>query len=268
MSDIRPKKALGQHWLRDSASLKAIISSAHIGSTDTVLEIGPGQGSLTAHLVKRAHKVVAVELDAGLAKKLPRQVRAKNLEVINTDILKFDLTYLPPGYKVVANIPYYLTGKLLKIFTDTHNPPKQMALLLQKEVAERTAAKPGDMSILSVIVQLFYEPELGAVIPAELFYPKPKVDSQVLVLRRRDQPLFENMDTKKFFQVVKAGFSSPRKKLRSSLSAGLGISKKEAEQILEDAEVNKDLRPETLNLAQWHEIYVHALVKNDLRSLL
>jgi 16S rRNA (adenine1518-N6/adenine1519-N6)-dimethyltransferase len=195
-------------------------------------------------------------------------IPAENLEVVHGDILKYDLTYLPHGYKVVANIPYYLTGNLLKIFTDSINPPKQLVLLVQKEVAERIAAKPGKMSTLSVVVQLFYEVELGMVVPAALFYPKPKVDSQVLILKRRRTPLFKSLDRRGFLQVVRAGFSARRKKLRSSLSGGLHISKREAEQLLEGAEIDKNLRPEALSLQQWHKLYMQTRLKKDLRSLL
>jgi 16S rRNA (adenine1518-N6/adenine1519-N6)-dimethyltransferase len=268
MLDVRPKKALGQHWLQDADALESIVDSAQITDKDVVLEIGPGGGSLTRHLVKQAKRVVAVELDGQLARQLPKMVPAGNLQVIHGDILEYDLTYLPAGYKVVANIPYYLTGKLLKIFTDTSNPPKQLALLVQKEVAERLAAKPGKMSTLSVVVQLFYGVELGSVIPAKLFYPKPKVDSQVAILKRHRHPLFKDLNIQRFIQVVRAGFSARRKKLRSSLSGGLRISKGEAEKLLEGAEIDKNLRAEALSLDQWHKLYLQTLLKKDLRSLL
>jgi 16S rRNA (adenine1518-N6/adenine1519-N6)-dimethyltransferase len=268
MQLVRPKKALGQHWLQDAEALDSIVDSARIGEADTVLEIGPGIGSLTRHLVSRGRRVIAVELDGHLARELPKKVPAQNLEVVHADILKYDLTYLPHGYKVVANIPYYLTGHLLRMFTDTANPPRQLALLVQKEVAERLAAKPGKMSTLSVVVQLFYEVDLGITVPAELFYPKPKVDSQVAVLRRRSSPLFKDLNTRQFIRVVRAGFSARRKKLRSSLSGGLGISKREAEQLLLGAEIDKNLRAEALSLEQWHKLYTQTLLKKDLRSLL
>jgi 16S rRNA (adenine1518-N6/adenine1519-N6)-dimethyltransferase len=154
---MQAKKSLGQHWLKDEASLTAICDAAELTQTDTVLEIGPGQGSLTSQLVRRAGKVIAVELDEYLASEIPFRVTDDNLEVVQGDILKFDLTQLPFGYKVVANIPYYLTSNLIRILSESPNPPSVMVLLVQKEVARRIAAKPGQMSLLSVSAQLYYQ---------------------------------------------------------------------------------------------------------------
>lgn len=265
---IPAKKSLGQHWLNDERVLSYIAKVADIRPEDTVLEVGPGMGSLTAHLVKQAKRVVAVELDEKLATRLPGEIAAENLQVVKGDILKFNLNKLPKDYKVVANIPYYLTGHLLRLLISAKNPPASMVLLVQKEVAQRTCASPGDMSILSVSVQLYFEAELGRVVPARLFTPPPKVDSQVVILRRRKFPLFKKLDEKKFFQLVKAGFSNPRKKLRSSLSAGLGISKEEADRLLIEADVNGALRPEMLSLQQWYSLYFQLKLKKDLRALL
>lgn len=257
------KKSLGQHWLRDETVLRAIVHTASLSKNDTVLEIGPGQGNLTKFLVKQAKKVIAIELDDNLAARLPSKIAADNLEVIHQDILKVDLNELPRGYKVVANIPYYLTGHLLKMLITSANPPSSMILLVQKEVAERICAKPGQMSVLAVSVQLYYRAELGQIVPAKLFTPPPKVDSQVVILHRRKTALFKKLDHRKFFQVVKAGFSSPRKKLRSSLAAGLGIDREETDSLLDSAEVNGDLRAQNLGLEQWHKLYIQFLVKND-----
>lgn len=264
----RATKSLGQHWLTDRPSLEHIANSAGIGPYDTVLEVGPGPGGLTELLAFLAKKVIAVELDPRLAARLPGRVPADNLEIIRADILKYDLTKLPKNYKVVANIPYYLTGHLMRLLVSTPNPPASMTLLVQKEVAQRIAAKPGSMSILSVSVQLYFEPELGRIIPAKLFSPPPKVDSQVIMLKRRKTTLFKKLDQKKFFQVVKAGFANPRKKLRSSLAAGLSLSREEADRILMGAGVNGDLRPEKLSLQQWYDIYFEFMLKKDLRTLL
>ncbi|HLB40661.1 MAG TPA: 16S rRNA (adenine(1518)-N(6)/adenine(1519)-N(6))-dimethyltransferase RsmA, partial [Candidatus Babeliales bacterium] len=170
-----PKKSLGQHWLKDEPTLSYIANSANLSATDTVLEIGPGLGTLTRHLLDRAKEVMAVELDEALAQKLPSH---EKLQVVQADILKFDLTKLPPGYKVVANIPYYLTSNLLRVLAESDNSPILMVLLVQKEVAQRITAKPGQMSVLAVSIQLYYQPQLGKVVPAELFTPSPKVDSQ------------------------------------------------------------------------------------------
>ncbi len=248
----RPKKSLGQHMLKDEPTLSYIAASADILSTDTVLEIGPGLGTLTKHLLGQAKKVIAVELDKTLAQKLPAR---EKLQIVQADILKFDLTKLPLGYKVVANIPYYLTSNLLRVLAESANPPSLMVLLVQKEVAERIAAQPGQMSVLAISVQLYYRPQLGKVVPAELFTPPPKVDSQVVILKRREKPLFEELDSSKFFKIVKAGFSERRKKLRSSLAGGLSISKGQADELLEAAGVNRDNRAQELSLQQWYNLY-------------
>lgn len=248
-----PKKSLGQHWLRDREVLAYIADCAQIESDDTVLEIGPGLGTLTSELLRRAGKVVAVEFDEELAKKLPGQFPGKNLEVIQSDILSFNLSQLPVGYKVAANVPYYITSKIVQLLMTAKNKPSIVVLLVQKEVAERLAAKPGKMSLLAVSAQAFAEVELGNVVPAELFTPPPKVDSAVVVLKTRPRPVFE-MDEKTFFRVVKAGFSAPRKKLRSTLAAGLGISKEMAEKVLQENAVNPDVRAESLAVEEWAKL--------------
>jgi len=267
MTEIMPKKSLGQHWLEDESTLEYIAGAADIGLKDTVLEVGPGKGALTDYLTADAKKVIAIELDRNLANQLAAGA-PKNLEVVQGDVLKYNVKKLPLDYKVVANIPYYLTGHLLRLFSSAENQPALMVLLVQKEVAQRIAARPGQMSILSVSLQLFYEPELGKVVLAEMFAPPPKVDSQVVILRRRRTPLFKKLDTPKFMRLVKAGFSSPRKKLRSSLAAGLRIGVEQADELLASAEVNGDLRAEKLSLEQWYKLYMQYSLKTDLRSLL
>lgn len=252
---VQAKKSLGQQWLTDEPTLEAICEAAQLGHSDTVLEIGPGLGGLTRELLKRSGKVISVELDEELADKLKLEIRDDNLEVIKGNILKFDLTQLPVDYKVVANIPYYLTSNLIRILSESINSPVLMVLLVQKEVAQRIAAEPGEMSLLSVTTQLYYIPKPGPIVAAELFDPAPKVDSQVIILKRRKKPLFNNLDTKKYFQLVKAGFSSRRKKLRSSLSAGLQINKQQADSLLEKANIKGDLRAQNLSLEDWHKLY-------------
>lgn len=222
--------------------------------TDTVLEIGPGLGTLTSELLRRADKVLAVEFDAELARKLPAQFPGKNLEVVQSDILSFDLSRLPAGYKVAANVPYYITSKIVQLLMTAANKPSIAVLLVQKEVAERLAAQPGDMSILAVSAQLFADVTLGDVVPAELFTPPPKVDSQVVILRTRPTSFLTDVTEKEFFRVVKAGFSAKRKKLRSSLAGGLGIDKQAAEQLLQDAGIDPDNRAENLSLDQWRTL--------------
>ena len=244
-------KSLGQHWLHDREVLAHIAESAEVADTDTVLEIGPGLGTLTSELLRRAAHVTAVEFDPNLARKLPGQFPGKNLTVKNEDILQFDLSGLPAGYKVAANVPYYITSKIVQKLMTATNKPSVAVLLVQKEVAERIAAQPGDMSILAISAQVYAEASLGYIVPAELFTPPPKVDSQVVILKTRQQPLVAPADEKAFFRVVKAGFSAKRKKLRSSLSGGLGISKQEAEALLERASISPDARAEDLAISDW-----------------
>jgi 16S rRNA (adenine1518-N6/adenine1519-N6)-dimethyltransferase len=253
-----PKKSLGQHWLHDAEALGAICDAAELGADDTVLEIGPGLGTLTSLLTKQAKAVVAVEFDEALARELPGQVTADNLSTVHQDILRFDLTQLPPGYKVVANIPYYLTSNLIRNLSESVNSPALATLLVQKEVAERVAAEPGDMSLLSVSAQFYWEASLGRVVKAELFTPPPKVDSRILVLKKRVEPLFPGVDIQLFFRMVKAGFASRRKTLLNSLSGGLRISKDEAGGLLKSADIMPNLRAQSLSLPQWYKLYESA----------
>jgi len=255
MSESAPKKSLGQHWLHDAETLDAIVKSAEVTKADAVLEVGPGLGTLTAVLAEQAGSVLAVEFDEILAIELPYRVPNENVEVVQGDILDFDLSRLPEGYKVVANIPYYLTSHLIRRLCESKPAFSVAAILIQKEVAERVAARPGDTSMLSITAQYFCEVSLGREVPAKLFTPPPKVDSQVLVLKRRKEPLFKNLDEKKFFQLVKAGFSERRKKLRSSLSGGLQISKSQADELLVSAGISQDLRAQALDMGQWYDLY-------------
>lgn len=254
-SSPRTKKELGQHWLQDDFSLEAMCDAADVGAEDTVLEIGPGPGTLTAKLVARAKQVIAVEFDADLARDLPTRVPASNLQVVQRDILQFNLGDLPSGYKVAANIPYYLTSNLLRILCEAPNHFSEAALLVQKEVAERVCAGPGDMSMLSVSVQYYCEAELDDLVPAKLFTPPPKVDSQILRLTYHQTPRFPGTDTKLFFRIVKAGFSQRRKTLLNSLGAGLHLSREETAQLLERAGIAPTTRAQNVTLEEWHKLY-------------
>lgn len=255
MSDLPfAKKSLGQHWLTDYASLSAMCDAVEVRVGDTVLEIGPGLGTLTELLVERADHVIAVEFDDQLAHELPKRVPDSNLRIVNQDILHFDFTSLPADYKLVANIPYYLTSNLIRTLSETNNPPVQAALLVQKEVAQRVAAAPGDMSLLSVTAQYYWQVSVGELVPARLFTPPPKVDSQVLVLKRRSQPLFD-VDTKAYFRLVKAGFSNRRKTLLNSLSGGLQMAKSDVLDMLTKAEILPTTRPQELSLQQWYSLF-------------
>lgn len=249
------RKALGQHWLTDTASLQAICEAAEVSKADTVLEVGPGTGTLTVFLAKRAGRVIAVELDEQLADELPRRVPADNLEVVQQSILKFDLTRLTSGYKVVANIPYYLTGELLRQLSEMANPPARAVLLVQQEVAERVAARPGKMSLLSVTTQFYWEVSLGRVVPAKLFTPPPKVNSQIIVLARRPTPLYPGVAAKPFFRLVRICFAQRRKTLLNSLCAGLQLERPVAADLLKRSGISPGLRPQALSLEQWYSLY-------------
>lgn len=257
------KKHLGQHWLHDRFVLDHIADEAAVGAHDTVLEVGPGLGTLTSVLLGRAQKVISVEFDEDLARKLPGQFPGKNLEVVHSDILQYDTRELPAGYKVVANVPYYITSKIIQKFMTDANKPSVVTLLIQKEVAERAAAAPGDMSVLAVSAQLYADVSLGQVVPAELFTPPPKVDSQVLTLRTIPLHLPDGVDEKLLFRIVKAGFSAKRKKLRSSLSGGLAISKPTVEELLQSVDISPESRAEDLSVAEW-KLVAAAFVTSSL----
>lgn len=250
--DSQPLKSLGQHWLNDKSILKQIIETAHIGQDDVVLEVGPGLGSLTDLLINEAGKVIAVELDQTLIANLEsRFLNTDKLEIVNQDIRRFDLTKLPVGYKVVANIPYYLTSYLIRLLSETANPPKQAVILIQKEVADRLAAVPGEMSTLSLTAQVFWEINLGTVVPPFLFTPPPKVDSQVVSLSRLAKPLVGPALQKDFFWLVKVAFSQKRKTLLNSLSAGLRVEKDSVRLLLESAHIKPESRPQELRIDDW-----------------
>lgn len=249
-----PKKELGQHWLHDRATLAAIAREADIQPGETVLEIGPGLGTLTSEILRHGAHVVAVEYDADLARKLPGQFPGKELTVVNGDILQFDLSGLPTGYKVVANVPYYITSKIVEKLVRDSNKPAVAVLLVQKEVAERLAAKPGDMSLLALSAQLFTNVRLGVFVSRDMFTPPPKVGSQVVVLDFLDESLIPLEDEKAFWRVAHAGFSEKRKKLRSSIAAGLRISKPAAEELLRHAGIGANARAEDLSIADWQRL--------------
>lgn len=254
---LRAHKGLGQNFLQDPLALEAIVFAAEIQPTDTVLEIGPGLGSLTRYLAVTAREVVAVELDEGLLPPLKEILsHYPNVRFIHGDILK-----LSPGeliaednYLVVANIPYYITSVVIRHLLESDRKPRRIVLTIQKEVAQRICAKPGDLSLLALSVQVYGKPRIAAHIPAEAFFPAPKVDSAVLVIDIYPSPLIreEYLDT--FFKLIKAGFGQKRKTLRNSLSSGLHISPTEAADLLGRASIDPQRRAESLDLAEWSEL--------------
>lgn len=254
MNKIIPDKSLGQHWLTDESILEMIVGYADISENDEVVEVGPGLGTLTRQLTEHAGHVTAIELDKSLADGLMARVEALNLSVKQKSVLDYNFSELPQGYKVVANIPYYLTAKLLRLLLESQNPPKLSVLLVQKEVAQRLAAQPGEMSLLAVSVQYYAKVSLGIEVPAEYFTPPPKVDSQVVILSRREEELFSDIKTEDYFRLVKAGFLQRRKKLRSSLSAGLQLPKADIEVALEKVDLSLNARPQELSLDDWAKL--------------
>ena len=244
------KKQLGQHWLEDSDSLRALVEAANIKNDDTVFEIGPGTGTLTQELLNTGVKTVALEFDEQRFADLKIKYKdSRQIKIISGDIREFDFSSLPGDYKIVANIPYYLTANLFRILTLITNKPTTAVLLVQKEVAQRVCATPGKLSKVAVFTQLFYEPCFGKVIPANLFTPPPKVDSQILVLQRRSKP-FAVLDGN-LEKLINAGFGQKRKMLRKSLSAGLGWQADKMENLLIKSEIDPTRRAETLSLPEW-----------------
>lgn len=249
------KSKLGQHWLNDISALRAIIRAADIAAGDTVLEVGPGQGALTRHLLKTGAQVVAVELDQSLIDGLKTKfASAGNLQLVDGDIRRFDLGKLTPDYLVVANIPYYLSAPLLKRLVDAANPPRRMALMVQREVAQRLAAEPGDMSILAVAVQLFGQVSLDKVVPAAAFTPPPEVDSQIVVIKRRTKPVV-NLSPAQLMPLVRHGFANRRKTLVNSLSGGLSRAKPAITKALAAAGLSATARAQELSLKDWEKLY-------------
>jgi 16S rRNA (adenine1518-N6/adenine1519-N6)-dimethyltransferase len=246
------KKSLGQHWLNDEAALQAMVAAGDVQPGDHVLEIGPGYGTLTEHLLTAGAEVTALEFDEALIPNLlGKFAHVPELTIEQGDIRTFDFTSQPADYKIVANIPYYLTSNLIQLISETPNQPSVAVLLMQKEVAERVVAQPGGMSILSITAQFYWEASLDIVVEAELFTPPPKVDSQILILQRRAVPLFTDIEPKQFFRLVKAGFSQKRKTLLNSLSGGLAIGKDDVKRLLGQADIDPNRRAQTLSLDEW-----------------
>lgn len=276
---IRPDKKLGQNFLLSEKALDEIIQSADLDPSDRVLEIGPGLGVLTRKLADHAGVVLAVEKDKKIYFVLKKLFKnKKNVRLINQDALWLDLSALVRGmtpevfhgmkfkYKLVANIPYYITGKLLQNFLTTEQKPSLMVLLLQKEVAERITARPGDMSILGISVQFYGDAEIVSYVPRQEFYPVPAVDSAILKINLLASPRLA-LDEKKFFHLVKIGFSNKRKQLHNNLSAGLVslplTMNRDFKEILGDLTLNPLCRAEDLSIEDWGKLY-HKLNMGNL----
>lgn len=260
---IKAKKSLGQNFLKDDDVLNRIIESAGLDMGDNVIEIGPGQAALTEKLIKVCKKVVAIEIDDRLIEPLhTKLVGNENVEILHGDILQINLPKLiednswqEEGYKVVANIPYYITAPIIRLLLETKYPAKEIILMVQKEVAERIVAKAGKMSILAVSVQYYAEAEYLFTVPKTAFDPMPKVDSAIIKITRNLKIDTDNKEeTKKFFRNVKAGFSAKRKTLANNLSNSFQLDKKETEDKLVSLGFSANVRAQELTVADWKKL--------------
>ncbi len=255
----RAKKALAQHFLVDRRVLARILEAAEVSPGDTVVEVGPGRGALTTELAERAGRLVAVEVDEALAASLAERYRGNpRVEVVTADARNVALASLvAPGtpYKVVANLPYYAASPIIRRFLDAEHKPRLMVVMVQREVARRMTAEPGDMSILAVAVQVYGRPRTVCTVPPRAFRPAPKVSSSVVRIDVHDRPAVAFDSEHRFFHLVRAGFSAPRKQLRNSLSAGLAIPPRAAEELLSRAQIDATRRAETLSLGDWDRLY-------------
>ena len=256
---LRPHKGLGQNFLEDPIALERIVAAAEIRPTDTVLEIGPGLGSLTRYLAASAREVIAVELDQHLLPPLKAVLAPyQNVRLIHGDILELspDDLVQEQDYVVAANIPYYITSAVIRHLLESRHKPRRIVLTIQKEVARRICEKPGDMSLMALSVQVYGEPRIAAQIPAGAFFPAPSVDSAVLVIDIYPSPLIPQELLESFFKLIKAGFGQKRKTLRNSLSAGLAIPPTSAAEMLERAGIDPQRRAETLSIAEWERLAI------------
>ena len=256
---LRARKSLGQNFLIDGSALDRIVSAADIAPDDYILEIGPGLGSLTERLAQAAGRVIAVEIDQHLIPILRESLAAhRNVEIVHGDILQLDPVSLiqgqtdqPTRYKVVANLPYYITSAVLRHLLEARAKPAVLILTVQLEVAQRLVAGPGELSLLAVSVQFYGRPVLVARVPAGSFYPAPRVDSGVIRIDVHPQPRVDVANVDHFFGIVKAGFGQKRKQLHNALKAGLALPPEAIDAALQQAGIDPKRRAETLALEEW-----------------
>lgn len=252
---LRPRKGLGQNFLGDRTLLARIADAAELDSSETVLEIGAGLGTLTRLLAERAGRVIAVEIDARLLPVLHEQVGSlSNVRIVHGDALALDpgeLVAPATEYKAVGNLPYYITSALLRHLLEATPRPRLLAVTVQREVAERILAGPGDMSLLSLGVQVYGVPRIVARLPAGAFYPRPQVDSALLRIDVADLPRVGDADVEAIFRLARAGFGQKRKTLRNALRGGLDLPAPYVEHALRAADIDPRRRAETLSLEEW-----------------
>jgi len=251
---IQPKKSLGQNFLVEPAGLMKVIDAAELSRNEEVLEIGAGLGSLTYLLAQTCARVITVEIDRHMLEPLAEALKPfTNVQIVPGDILELNPATLvsQESYVVVANIPYYITSAIIRHLLEAAVKPSRVILTIQKEVAQRIVARDGKMSLLSLSVFVFGEPEIVSTIPAGSFFPAPDVDSAVLRIRLHPEPLIRSSQLDLFFKLAHAGFGQKRKTLRNSLSAGLSLPANEVEARLLEADIEPSRRAETLSMAEW-----------------
>lgn len=256
---VKPKRGLGQNFLISKGVLGDILKAAQLKGSDTVLEIGPGIGTLTRELAQSAKRVVAVEKDPAMVEILQKTAKdLLNIEIIQGDILKLrqpkEFLSLPKDeYKVVANLPYYITSPVIRLFLEAKKTPELLVLMVQKEVAQRICAKPPEMSLLAVSVQIYGTPSIVSYVKKGCFWPQPKVDSAILkiVPHNLARLSYPKLSEAKFFEVAKAGFKQPRKQLLNNLMHGLGKTREEIARLLEKNGIQGTQRAETLSVEDW-----------------
>ncbi len=252
------KKSLGQNFLNSKPALEKIVTAAGLTKDDIVLEVGPGKGALTELLLKKAGKVIAVEKDDRLIpyleEKFAREISSGNFTLVHGDILEFDpLLYdlKPNSYKLVANIPYYITGIFIRRFLSEVAQPKTMVLMLQKEVAERIVARDGKESILSISVKTYGTPKIIGIVKAGSFTPAPTVDSAILAIENISKDFFKDSSEETFFELLKTGFSSKRKQMLGNLKKMDHIPAHTWQELFLKASIKLDTRAEDLNMETW-----------------
>jgi 16S rRNA (adenine1518-N6/adenine1519-N6)-dimethyltransferase len=255
--NLKPNFTYGQNFLVDEIVLEDIVDAAEVSAEDCVLEIGPGIGNLTRRLCERAKLVLSVEKDPKFQpilksiKKDHKNFRWEIADALEYDFQKFFADEGCEKFKVVANIPYYITGKILQMFMTAQFKPSSITVLTQKEVARNVTAGVGGLSMLAISVQLYGEPSLVKIVPAKSFYPAPKVDSAVLQIKLFDKPKYDIGDEKKFFGVLRACFSGKRKQIHNTLKNNLKLSKEQVDAALSSAKINPAARPQELSIEQW-----------------
>lgn len=251
---IAPNKGLGQHLLISRRALNAVVNAADLSPEDNVLEVGAGPGVLTLELARRARRVVAVELDRAVLPVL-RETTAglANVEIIPRNLLEVqpEEIFGAEPYKLVANLPYYITSLILRYLLESANPPRVLVVMVQREVAERLVAGPGEMSLLALSVQFYGTPRIVAQVPATAFYPPPKVDSAVVRVDLHPTPLLDATATERFFELIHAGFAEKRKQLHNTLARHLSVSRETIGRWLAEAEIDPMRRAQTLSLDEW-----------------